>query len=257
MICDAKHTGLIRRRADHIGVAITWSWGLDGRSATRDSCNSSKHVLSQTMTTYSEQNLSLQEETPPAGPWEGRVGGHCEMDHLVEVWSDVWHEFTWIYHIYICLPWLTHMFDIHTFIHLYLWLTIIDGIGDRFLLKTWMWLQRALELVGAAREISLSLSCPFHCGQSFLPWFLLGLFVGLFIGLSLAFYLLLTLRHCFVPAHSGPQEPAAAPRGAPRRSRLSGYLDEWDCHSWSHIGSRTFNNFHRHPVCIAPWTPRS
>lgn len=93
-----------------------------------------------------------------------------------------------------------------------------------------LWVERALAVLGAARDVSWTFACPAHCGSSFLVPLLLGVCLGLIFGF-LSFLLLLAWlrpdllglvpRHIPHPAQG--EHPSFALR---RRSRLSGYLHE-------------------------------
>ena len=83
-----------------------------------------------------------------------------------------------------------------------------------------LWVERAFAAVGVLRELSLGLSCPFHCGGSCVAHLLLGLVVGLLLGCGLGFFLVWTLARSLYPS---PVGPSTAPTPAPR---LRGYLHE-------------------------------
>ena len=92
------------------------------------------------------------------------------------------------------------------------------------------WLSAILEGVSTAQSLSWTLSCPIHCGSSFLPWFISGFSLGFLTAvLSLTF---LVWHLGFVPfqsSHFHTPPSSGSPRVAPpasfrRSSRLSGYL---------------------------------
>ena len=86
------------------------------------------------------------------------------------------------------------------------------------------WVKSLVTGVSIFRDLSLSLSCPAHCGGSSAFPFLAGLFFGLSGGLVVGLYILWisALRPPLVQS-SAP----SAPLSRPRRSRLSSYsLDE-------------------------------
>ena len=89
-----------------------------------------------------------------------------------------------------------------------------------------MWVDRVLSWIAVAREASLSLSCPFHCGSSFLPAFALGVVCGLLIGICLSFYICHFIWTTWI-SQTQSQHPSPAPSSGDRAlNRLSGYLHE-------------------------------
>ena len=91
-------------------------------------------------------------------------------------------------------------------------------------LKSMVWLDRVLAGLGAAREISFSLSCPFHCGNSSLFPFLSGLFLGLLLGFVFGFLICWNLLQLAHPA--SPSSTSHPRRESFQLSRLRGYLHE-------------------------------
>ena len=95
-------------------------------------------------------------------------------------------------------------------------------------LSSSMWGDKFLSFVGAVRDLSSGLSCPYHCGSSTLPVFGFGFCLGLLCGLICVAYLYLAFFA--VHLHQVPVIPtpfSAEPTGPRRRSgRLSGYLHE-------------------------------
>lgn len=84
---------------------------------------------------------------------------------------------------------------------------------------------RFLEGLSVVQQVSLALSCPFHCGGSGLPWLFVGLLLGLLtgIGLSLAAYLYL---HRNLHPQPAPADSASTARSTSSAVRLRGYLHE-------------------------------
>ena len=84
--------------------------------------------------------------------------------------------------------------------------------------------QRLVEGLSLVQQISVSFSCPFHCGANLVPWFVCGFSVGLLTGillcLALIFYLYLPYQSITLRA------PASSPSPATSVSRLRGYLHE-------------------------------
>ena len=91
-----------------------------------------------------------------------------------------------------------------------------------------MWVEHVPSFLGAVRDFSLTFSCAYHCGQSVLvPWFI-GLLSGIFVGICLALLFLIFLRAHFSVPH--PDVSAAPDRVSQqlrrRSSRLGQYLYE-------------------------------
>ena len=82
------------------------------------------------------------------------------------------------------------------------------------------WVQSLVTGVSVLRDLSLSLSCPAHCGGSSVLSFVAGLCCGLSCGLLCGLYILWISSLRAPPAHN-PPSPAPS---RPRRSRLSTYL---------------------------------
>ena len=82
-----------------------------------------------------------------------------------------------------------------------------------------MWFEGLLPLAGALRDLSVGLSCPFHCGQSAFSFFVFGLACGLFLALILIGYLALLFRGFHLPVAPTQVHP---PSGEPTARRLPG-----------------------------------
>ncbi len=87
-----------------------------------------------------------------------------------------------------------------------------------------MWVERLLSLGQVARDLSVGLACPFHCGGSLALPFLLGLVTGLLLGIILSVCCFLcVLTHYPVPglarAHPVPSSTSSI-----IRRRLAGYI---------------------------------
>ncbi len=86
-----------------------------------------------------------------------------------------------------------------------------------------MWVDRLLSAGQVFRDLSLGLSCPFHCGGSIALPFLSGLSIGLVLGIFLS----VTFALCFVlhsPGLVRPSPPTAPSASSILRRRLSGYV---------------------------------
>ena len=115
-----------------------------------------------------------------------------------------------------------------TMIYHDIWSSIFEVDVTFSLSRSWMWVDQLLGLAGAARELSFSFACPFHCGQSSTSYFLFGFTLGLLLGLLLAAYLALLLRGFSVSqVAEPPRAPTPGPTGQRPRSRIGRYLDEW------------------------------
>ena len=91
-----------------------------------------------------------------------------------------------------------------------------------------MWLDRVLAVAGVLRDASWGLSCPFHCGGSWLVSFAAGVSVGILLGFLLSLLIvyqlhLLWTQHPSVSA--APSDPGSL-SSLRRRARLSAYLHE-------------------------------
>ena len=91
-----------------------------------------------------------------------------------------------------------------------------------------MWLDSVVAGAGALSSLSWSLSCPFHCGPSFLLPALLGFLLGLVCGLFLAIGLWAFLRPSldFAPVPATPDLGFPSPLRHRGSSRARGYLHE-------------------------------
>ncbi len=100
----------------------------------------------------------------------------------------------------------------------------IHNCVDAFLSSLMQWVQGLATGVSFFRDLSLSLSCPAHCGGSSVLSFVAGAGFGLCLGLLLGLYFLWISSQVPLPK---PFVPAPASQGRPRRSRLTAYsLDE-------------------------------
>ena len=102
-------------------------------------------------------------------------------------------------------------------------MTWLSAIPCLFLpLKSMVSVERALSLLGLARDFSWGLACPFHCTGSALPFLCLGLVLGFVAGLGFGLFCAwLAVKHFVLP-----HQPAPSPRKESHRSRLRGYLHE-------------------------------
>ena len=97
-------------------------------------------------------------------------------------------------------------------------------------------ISRFLEGLSLVQQVSLALSCPFHCGSSGLPWLLIGLLCGLLIGFGLSAAAFLYLHRNLHPP-TVPSGSASTARSTSSAVRLRGYLHEHQ--QWSTSGSPT------------------
>ena len=88
------------------------------------------------------------------------------------------------------------------------------------------WVERVLAAASTFKEVSLTLSCPFHCGPSILPAFVLGILCGLILGILLAVYLIHFLWISHTVPHPHSHQPADPSTGTRAVKRISGYLHE-------------------------------
>ena len=99
------------------------------------------------------------------------------------------------------------------------------------------WLSSLVEAVSTAQSLSWSLSCPIHCGNSFLPWFLSGISLGFLLGfitlaLSLWHFGLLPLHpYSPHPPFSSGSSRVSPPSSYRSTARLAGYLHGPDSNS--------------------------
>ena len=115
-----------------------------------------------------------------------------------------------------------------------------------FSLKNWMWIDRLLAVAGVLRETSWGLSCPFHCGGSWLVSFVAGLAIGILLGLFVAAVLCHYLHPIWTFAHPpSPVFVGSDPSQLRRRARFSAYLHEWIGHHWTHLGHQPSCCCHR------------
>ena len=100
-----------------------------------------------------------------------------------------------------------------------------------FFTSSFMWLDSVVAGAGALSSLSWSLSCPFHCGPSFLLPALLGFLLGLVCGLCLAvgFWAFLRPSLDFAPSPATPDLGFPGPLRHRGSSRARGYLHEWPC----------------------------
>ena len=54
-----------------------------------------------------------------------------------------------------------------------------------------LWVEKVWGWLTIASEVSRLSACPFHCGSSSIPWFLLGLVIGFLFALALSGFLFL------------------------------------------------------------------
>ena len=111
---------------------------------------------------------------------------------------------------------------------MYLWLH-----GD-FSLKNCMWVDRVLAFAGVLRETSWGLSCPFHCGGSWVLPFVAGLACGILSGLALAALLAFHFHSLWISSPAVPSPVGSDPLLLRRRARFSAYLHEWGCNRWTY-----------------------
>ena len=91
-----------------------------------------------------------------------------------------------------------------------------------------MWLDRVLAVAGVLRDASWGLSCPFHCGGSWLVSFVAGVSVGLLLGFLLSLLIAYQLHLLWIQRPSSVAAPSDS-ESLPllrRRARLSAYLHE-------------------------------
>ena len=91
------------------------------------------------------------------------------------------------------------------------------------------WVEGVLAAVGVFREVSLGLSCPYHCGPSGFPAFGSGLALGLIVGFALSLLLFLFILSRLDFAAPLPQRPGFLPavlEGQIRQRRVAGYLHD-------------------------------
>ena len=90
-----------------------------------------------------------------------------------------------------------------------------------------MWVDRVLAFAGVLRDASWGLSCPFHCGGSWILSFVAGLSCGLLLGLALALGICYHFHLVWTSPTSVPCPPAGIdPLLLRRRARFSAYLHE-------------------------------
>ena len=122
-----------------------------------------------------------------------------------------------------------------------------------------MWVDRVFAFAGVLRDASWGLSCPFHCGGSWILSFVAGLSCGLLLGLALALGICYHFHLVWTSPTSVPCPPAGTdPLLLRRRARFSAYLHEWVGHHWTYSGHQPSCCCYRASIlCIDFWSCRA